>query len=74
MMNYLSAVKFGRISMNRVQVMNFLVTNSVAVPVNIILVPVLLYALTLLYMVKSYVTLLMREFAIPDGGSDTWQP
>ena len=29
--------------MNRVQVMNFLVTNSVAVPVNIILVPVLLF-------------------------------
>src|SRR6185437_6625189 len=29
--------------MNIVQVMNFLVTNSVAVPVNIILVPVLLF-------------------------------
>ena len=29
--------------MNRVQVMNFLVTNRVAVPVNIILVPVLLF-------------------------------
>ena len=23
---------------------------------------------------KSYVTILMREFAVPDGGSDTWQP
>ena len=23
---------------------------------------------------KSYITILMREFAVPDGGSDTWQP
>ena len=22
---------------------------------------------------KSYITILMREFAVPDGGSDTWQ-
>ena len=58
--------------MNGVQVMNFLVTNSVAVPVNIILVQYYFSELTLLYMGKSYVTLLMREIAILDGGSDTW--
>ena len=23
---------------------------------------------------KSYITILMKEFAVPDGGSNTWQP
>ena len=61
--------------MNSVQVMDFLVTNSVAIPVVIILIPVLLFrAYPSVLWGKSYVTILMREIAIPDGGIDTWQP
>ena len=74
MMNYLSAVKIWAHFVEQSASYEFSCNEPRAVPINIILVPVLLFRAYPSVLGKSYVTLLMREFAIPDGRSDTWQP
>ena len=74
MMNYLSAVKIWAHFVEQSASYEFSCNKPRAVPINIILVPVLLFRAYPSVLGKSYVTLLMREFAIPDGRSDTWQP